>query len=206
MILSTFDVIKPSPIDLSKINLSTLHCGLFRCPLDSAAILLPELEELFESVPVDDPKQYEIDVKIHMLMKDQYPCIPNWHCDNVPRDRDGKLDYGSVDLDNPKMLLWVSDEPTTEFLLHNTNIGRVLKDHGEIAPIIANYNLETRRIPTQTWISMDQLTPHRGTKALGHTWRIFARVTHKSMAPQRPVDSMIRRHSQVYLDASTFTW
>jgi hypothetical protein len=206
MKLNTFNIVQHSPVNLHGVNLSLLPCGLFRCPLDEAPKYLPELAELFESVPVDNPSDWEIDVKIHMLMKDQYPCIPNWHCDNVPRDSDGKLRYDLVDLSAPKMLLWVSDEPTTEFLSSGTNFGRPIKSHDDLAMLINTYECDRVKIPSQTWIEMDQLTPHRGTKSLNHTWRIFVRVTHKSLAPQRPVDSIIRRHCQVYLDAATFSW
>lgn len=205
MKLTTFNIVKKTDFNYSAINLSLLPCGLFRCPLDQAVLKMPELKELFDSAPVADLENWEIDVKIHMLMKGQYPCIPNWHCDNVPRI-DGKLQYANIDESAPDMLLWVSDSPLTEFLANDVNIGRVLKDHGEIAPLISNYELETKRIPAETWISMKQNTPHRGTVAEGHTWRIFARLTHKSISPVRPVDDVIRRHCQVYLDATTFTW
>lgn len=203
-ILSTFRNVKEAKIDLSKVDLSNLPCGLFRAPLEQAEQLLPELKELYDSVPVTNPKEWEIDVKIHMLMKDQYPCIPNWHCDYVPRV-DGKLRYDLVDLTNPPMYLWVSDEPTTEFIDANYSV-EGLKDHGDIAKIINEYGIGTVKIPSQTWISMNQLTAHRGTKAQRYGWRIFARLVHNSMVPQRPLNSFIRRHCQVYLDAETFTW
>lgn len=205
MRLTTFKVVKHAPIDLNAINLSLLPCGLFRCNLADAHIMLPELKALYESAPVDNPEEWEIDVKIHMLMKDQYPCIPNWHCDNVPRV-DGKVRYDMVDSLKPPMYLWVSDEPTTEFFRYDTEVGRPLQDHGGISPLINEYAIETTRIPSMTWVSLDQLTPHRGTASKSYTWRVFARLTHRSIAPVRSVDSVIRRHAQVYLDAEKFTW
>lgn len=205
MKLNTFDIVKQTSIDLTNVNLSVLPCGLFRCPLDRAESFIPELKELYDSSPVDDPENWELDLKIHMLMKDQYPCIPNWHCDNVPRV-DGKTRYDLIDYNSPKMYLWVSDEPTTEFLKYSQEVGTIIEDHGDIHPLVNEYQMETTKIPSQTWISMDQCTPHRGTKSKIYTWRIFARLTHKSIAPVRPVDSIIRRHCQVYLDANTFTW
>lgn len=205
MKLSTFTVVKKTNFWFDHINLSVLPCGLFRCPLNEAEAVLPELAELYKSTPVTDPENWELDLKIHMLMKDQYPCIPNWHCDNVPREN-GKLRYDLIDPNAPDMYLWVSDSPLTEFLLHDTNIGRTLNDHSEISPLIDEYKLDTTYIPAATWVSMKQNTPHRGTVAQGHTWRIFARLTHKSIAPARPVDSIVRRHSQVYLDSNSFTW
>lgn len=205
MKLSTFTIVKKTDFSIDNINLSVLPCGLFRCPLNEAQFKMPALKELYDSAPVTDPENWELDVKIHMLMKDQYPCIPNWHCDNVPRI-DGKLQYDKIDPAVPDMYLWVSDSPLTEFLAHDTNIGRTLKDHSEIAPLISEYKLDTVTIPAATWVSMRQNTPHRGTAATGHTWRVFARLTHKSISPARPVDDVIRRHCQVYLDSTNFTW
>lgn len=43
---------------------------------------MPDLKPLFDSCPIKDGV---IDVKIHMLMPNQYPCIPNWHYDLVPQ-------------------------------------------------------------------------------------------------------------------------
>lgn len=205
MKLTSFTPVLHAPIDLSKINLSDLPCGLFRCPLNEAKDKLPELAELYASAPVTDPENWELDIKIHMLMKDQYPCIPNWHCDNVPRVN-GKLRYDlTTYCCEPLMYLWVSDEPTTEFFKYPTEVGRTLDSHGDIAPLVAEYNIETVKVPPMTWVSFDQRTPHRGTASANYTWRVFARLTHKSIAPVRSAE-VIRRHCQVYLDASNFTW
>lgn len=48
--------------------------------------------------------------------------------------------------------------------------------------------------------------PHRGMKSEKNQWRIFARLTHKSILPTRQQTSILRKHSQVYLDASEFSW
>lgn len=45
---------------------------------------MPDLHEVLNTFP-DEPTVFTWDVKIHMLMPNQYPCIPNWHFDNVPR-------------------------------------------------------------------------------------------------------------------------
>ena len=49
-------------------------------------------------------------------------------------------------------------------------------------------------------------TPHRGTQATENVWRVFVRLTHKSITPVSPVTNYIRRHCQVYLDPTTFSW
>lgn len=68
-------------------------------------------------------------------------------------------------------------------------------------------DLKLEKIPAQTWISMDQRTPHRGTLSDKNQWRVFVRLTHKSITPVRPVaNDYVRRHCQVYLNPETFSW
>lgn len=203
--LHTFSAERHTNLFYSPEKLQQLPCGLFRCPLDQAYRLMPELSELYDSAPVFDFTQWELDIKIHMLMKDQYPAIPNWHCDNVPRT-DGITQYGAIDNSLPPMLLWVSGGPRTEFLTHDECIPEIPTCHSGLAGMIKARNFSTTLIPSNTWVSMDQRTPHRGTKSEGFNWRIFARLTHRSIAPARPVLSHMRRHSQVYLNPETFSW
>lgn len=209
-------LIKETDIRFDHAALSADHCGLFRAPLHLAASFMPSMSELIASAPIATcfRDQWELDVKVHMLMKDQYPCIPNWHCDNVPRtdgtrydlvgSHDGTFDYGAG-RDIP-MYLWVSDEPTTEFLDEELEVPEVPQSHAEVAFDMENWVPRKQRIRANAWYSMDQRTPHRGRAATEGGWRVFARLTHKSIAPSRPVASVIRRHAQVYLEANHFTW
>lgn len=201
----TFHTIAETNIAVPQDMLQRLSCGLFRCPLPLAYDLMPELQALYDSAPVRDPSQWELDLKIHMLMKDQYPCIPNWHCDNVPRIG-GRVDYSHTSSTAPPMLLWVSDGPETEFLEHMLFLDKEPEGHRELAEAIRESGVGVRKITPQTWISMDQRTPHRGTQATKDGWRVFARLTHNSITPDRPVLSHHRRHCQVYLDATAFEW
>lgn len=211
MKFKSFGVVKKTNIDLTSINLGDLYCGLFRCPLVLAESYIPELKELYDSAPVENKEEWELDLKIHMLMKDQYPCIPNWHCDNVPRV-EGETRYDLIKEGTPSMYLWLSDNPTTQFL--NQEYLWEFEDvtsHDVLAKKIMEHkdNIERnvfKSAPPQTWISIDQTTPHRGTIALENGWRVFARLTHKSITPVRPVNNYIRRHCQVYLNANTFSW
>lgn len=204
MIFDTFEEVRQTNIDMSEINFGDQYCGLFRCPLEQAAGLMPAFTELFESAPVDNPKDWEIDLKVHMLMANQFPCLPNWHCDNVPR-YDGITNYSKIKEDNPKMLLWVSGMPCTEFLKKATEMPTPLS-HADLAETIMSKGYDTVRIAGQTWVAMSQKTPHRGCKAEEPTWRVFARLTHNSIAPVRPKGQYIRRHCQVYLDPTSFSW
>lgn len=197
-------VVSHTNLNFPQSVLELLGCGLFRCPLPLAYELMPELSALYDSAPVKNPEHWELDLKIHMLMKDQYPCIPNWHCDNVPRDETGVCRYDRLTRSAPRMLLWVSDGPLTEFLKNPLVTMDTPQGHNDLAGRLKG--LETQFIQPETWTSMDQRTPHRGTQAQSDGWRVFARLTHNSITPDRPVRSYIRRHCQVYLDVTQFEW
>src|SRR3546814_568198 len=82
-------LVKETSISFNQTVLEIGHCGLFRAPLHLSEGLMPQMAELVRSAPVQDPQNWELDIKVHMLMPGQFPCIPNWHCDNVPRDESG---------------------------------------------------------------------------------------------------------------------
>src|ERR1043165_6671364 len=98
---------KPSDIDWSK-----QHCGVRQAHYKDVIRLMPDLEELIGSFP-DDPENFAFDVKVHMLMPGQFPCIPNWHYDLVPRENGVQR----FDLCDPKLPMypWVSNAPLTQF-------------------------------------------------------------------------------------------
>lgn len=172
-------------------------CGLFHCPLDWARLLLPH------SVPWDTlphevrekehavipSSRYVVDVKVHKLMPEQWPCIPNWHYDFIPRDPDTlQEDFSKVD-PSAVMWMWLSGGPYTEFR-------------------------DGREVPAHTWIPFTQKDEHRGTPAQYHSWRTFVRLTpiHLMRAGlpgeiiPAPPDQWVRRHAQVYLDAEKYRW
>tara|TARA_R110000851_G_scaffold145703_1_gene285284 strand:- start:101 stop:763 length:663 start_codon:yes stop_codon:yes gene_type:complete len=220
MKLNTFKIISKTEDTygtgiLDNVNLSNQYCGLFRCPLEESYKLLPDLTDLFNDAndmllnEGHNPDEWEMDLKIHMLMKDNFPCIPNIHSDNVPRV-EGKTRYDLIEKNTPPMYLWLSSNPTTEFLANSWNTkGFIPETHGELAEYVRDQfskGLGMKPAPAQTWISFDQQTPHRGTQAQENTWRVFVRLTHNSITPVRPVDNYIRRHCQVYLNPETFSW
>lgn len=185
-------------------ELSTGFCGIHRGSLDDVREHTPHLLKILEDAPVD-LDEYEIDIKVHMLMKGQFPCIPNWRCDNVPRIDTGELAYDQVIPNQRPMLLWVSGSPTTEFLSNDLELPDI-ETHGELASFLQVYTTNykgvfkpTSNIPERTWVTMDQMTPHRGTAATKPCWRVFVRLTPKEIVTARPVLSNIRRHCQVYL-------
>ena len=205
-------------IDESTLSKST--CGLFRASIREAYELMPELSEVFQSfedISVVSPYNYDIDVKIHMLMPGQYPCIPNWHCDNVPRNEMKALEYSKVNVDPlDDMFIWISNGPHTEFLAEDIPVKNMElpKDHGDLSKYMSELKgIEKgsdkqifRSLPEQQWARFNQLAPHRGVASTHHQWRIFVRATPSHIYPQRSIVSKVRRHSQVYLNAEEFTW
>lgn len=212
-ILNTYsEVGLPTNVHIPVEILNNLPNGLFRATYEETQILVPEFGEVTRTIPIDNKDDYVYDVKLHMLMPNQYPCIPNWHCDNVPRDATNALDYTKANT-IPDMYLWVSGTPCTEFLAKDWVIDQLPTSHIDLAATIseklnrASGDVQmTKFIKPQQWIKMNALTPHRGTISSEYTWRIFVRATHKSVVPIRTTISPIRRHSQVYLDSANFGW
>lgn len=158
------------------IDWSKQHCGVHHGTYEKTLELMPDLKEVLETFPYD-PKNFMWDVKVHMLFPGQYPCIPNWHCDFVPRVN-GIQQYNLVDTTKP-MYLWVSGAPLTQF------------KHGFAQP--------------QKWIRFTQLDEHRGMPACDFLWRGFIRAVHIDIC-KPSTENNLRRHCQVYLNADTYQW
>jgi len=159
-------------------------CGIYRAPLPECYGLMPELKPLLDdfrremAVRGHNPNDYIIDVKVHMLMPGQYPCIPGWHLDMVPRDKDNNQLMSKTCMDD--MYMWVSGEPLPEF--------------------------KEQFIKVQRWLGFTQWDWHRGTVAKEHGWRGFFRACPKGILQAASKHQWMRRHSQVYLDAENFKW
>lgn len=162
------------------INWKNQHCGVHQASFVQLSELMPDLISMISETFPEDPSDFTWDVKVHMLMPGQFPCIPNWHYDNVPRVNNVQ-DFEKVQKDKP-MYLWLSGEPLTEF----RKTGKVLE---------------------KSWVKFTQCDEHRGTQSDDFTWRGFIRATHKDILPANKAGTNpLRRHSQVYLDSSNFSW
>jgi hypothetical protein len=165
------------------VDWSQQHNGVHRASWDDLCYFMPDVAIMVSKDFPENPDDFTWDVKVHMLMPAQWPCIPNWHYDNVPRVNNVQ-DWGLVRLDLP-MYLWVSGEPLTEF-----------RKDGVVT-----------RIQAGEWKRFTQADEHRGTRCETFTWRGFIRATHKDIMPANPRGpAVVRRHSQVYLDVSNFAW
>jgi len=173
---------------IASIDWTKSHCGIMLSTLDQARDLMPELNPIIDSIIPHlqyNQHEYLIDCKVHMLMPGEYPCIPNWHCDFVPRDQDNRPQRSEI-RDTDMMYIWVSGPPYTEFKTH----------HGKI---------ETDEI---TWTRFNQRDVHRGTISEIHTWRSFVRLIPRWFRHTSTFNTgQVRRHSQVYIEnPDKFTW
>lgn len=171
---------------MHEIDWSKSHNGVMLCTIEETKKLMPEVSPILDEVipMLELPEQeYLVDVKIHMLMPNQYPCIPNWHCDFLPRDENGKRLRQKV---SPlKMYMWISGAPFTEY---KDKSGSYFKE-------------------PQKWHEFTQFDLHRGTMSKEHTWRCFIRLIPRCFKhPNTKNSGQIRRHTQVYLDSQRFKW
>lgn len=161
---------------MNKIDWSKSHCGIHQAPYNKIEILMPEVMPILQSFP-DNHEDFTWDIKVHMLMPNQYPCIPGWHTDNVPRIN-GIQRY---DLIKPllPMYAWISGHPLTQF------------KHGFLQ--------------AEKWHRFTQIDEHKGTASSDFTWRCFIRATHFDIQKPKKSD-FLRRHCQVYLDSEKYQW
>lgn len=137
---------------------------------------MPDLSEILFTFP-DKHEDFTWDVKVHMLMPRQFPCMPGWHTDFVPRVN-GIQRFDLCKLDLP-MYVWVSGAPLTEF------------KHGFLTP--------------KKWHRFNQADEHRGCMSDSFTWRAFIRGIHKDILPPKEAD-YLRRHTQVYIVDNNYQW
>lgn len=165
---------------MKDIDWTKQHCGVHRASWKQLQDSMPDVAHLIAKAFPERVNDFTWDVKVHMLMPNQFPCIPNWHFDNIPRVNNAQ-DWNQVKTHLP-MYLYISGAPLTEFR-------------------------ETGIIPAQQWVRFTQKDEHRGTMSKDFQWRGFIRATHKDILPANPAGTDVtRRHSQVYLDSNNFSW
>lgn len=170
-----------------KIDWSKQNCGVMLCTFDKTVEYMPDVEGLLNELKptLDLPEdEYLVDVKVHMLMPKQFPCIPNWHRDFLPRDENLKRNPRGVT--GEKMYMWISGEPLT---LYRDSSGKEYEK------------------PANKWSSFTQNDLHRGQECAIHTWRGFIRVIPKKFVHGHTTNIGERRiHTQVYLNSNKFSW
>lgn len=169
------------PIFVPQEKIMSMHCGVYQTSYEVTSKLMPEVKHIIDfAVPYlqYDIDKYIIDVKVHMLMPKQYPCIPNWHFDFIPRGKKGQKLKNKIK-PTEMMYLYISGDPLPEWEGFNQQKGR--------------------------WASFTQTDIHRGTISYDHQWRLFIRLVPRTIYNPGILGGL-RRHTQVYLDANSFEW
>lgn len=169
-------------------QIKQMHNGLIAATANHVAELMPAvvplIQDFFSFAEGQEDMRgitYRFDVKVHMLMPKQFPCIPGWHCDFVPRDESGTKRPEWIDNEAPPMAILLSGPPFTEWA-----------DGTQMQP--------------WTWKKFDQRMLHRGTEADAFGWRLFVRAVPSRLVPHAVKKiAGLRRHSQVYIDKD-FEW
>lgn len=153
-----------------------MGCGVHQAPYREMVRIMPSLKSIVDQLP-ERPEDFTWDVKIHMLMPKQFPCIPDWHRDFVPRTGGIQRPERANSL---PMYMWLSGPPLTEFRGGFIQAGQ--------------------------WVKFSALDEHRGTAASDFCWRGMIRAVHSDALPPKKPGPWERRHCQVYLDSKDYNW
>jgi hypothetical protein len=178
---------------------------LYRADVPFALQQVPMLWGFIKSLPVNpfDFKYQSLDVKVAMLKKGWWPCIPGWHCDDFYRPTGDQPDVANLSKHNSQHFMVVfGDSSLTEFAAPGSVV--------ELSPVAsagqtfygyANANLESNgilraAIRPNCIYGFDSMTFHRGMAATHDGWRAFVRLT---LGSEREPKNEIRRQVQVYV-------
>lgn len=202
-------------------NLSSYNNGqiknepmLFSCDLDTACKLGGDLTNDFINNLNDKFKNSNdliIDSRVHMLMKNWFPCIPGFHHDDVPREREDKQpNYINPSYKAEHAMALIGNCCPTEFAVGESEFPEI--PLGEICykiwhPIviekIKTNELKSVSAPDNKMIYFDWQTWHQGIKAQKDGWRFFIRAT---INTGRKPSNELRRQVQVYLENPMEGW
>ena len=201
---------KVSAFSQDKIKIEPM---LWQCDREHAEKFGGEITKLFlDSLP-DRWKSSEIrvDSRVHMLMPGFYPCIPGFHHDDVPREReDGQPNYTNPSYKAEHVMAIFGDASITEFAIGESNFPDV--PLGEkyyrvwnklVEEKLKSKELDLFKIPPNHLIFFDWNSWHRGVAAHKNGWRFFIRATKNSL--EKPKNEK-RTQVQVYMDELTMGW
>ena len=196
--------------DMIKHETMFFNCDLKFAYKNGGAITKSFIENLPSNWLLDD---VVFDSRVHMLMKDWYPCIPGWHHDDVPRTNGGQPDYENQSYFSEHILGVVnSDICPTKFALGDAYMppvedGEIVyeKWHNVVESEIREGVLRSVDVYDRTLIYFDCNTFHTGQKALADGWRWFGRVS-KNTDRVKKITNEIRVNAQVYLEFPTKGW
>ncbi len=151
-----------------------------------------------------------VDSRVHMLMKDWYPCIPGWHHDDVPRSTTtGQPNYITPEYHSEHLLGLVNADVcptrfiTTPVEVSAPDVNKTIYEqwHKEIeAQKYESYETESGLM-----YEFDCNTFHSGQKAVKNGWRWFIRLS-RNTDRQNNITNEIRKQVQVYLENPIMGW
>ena len=152
-----------------------------------------------------------IDSRVHMLMENWWPCIPGFHCDDVPRTLpDNQPNHFDPSYkSNHAMFLINGDICPTEFAigqgkLEDIKEGKYYKEwHPQILQMLRAGTLQSLSAPSNKIIYFNWQSWHQGTKAVRAGWRFFIRA---SINTERKPTNEVRRQVQVYMENPVEGW
>ena len=145
-------------------------------------------------------------------MPNWFPCIPGFHHDDVPRDRnDGQPEYDNPSYRSNHAIALVNAEiAPTQFALGTAQFskpknGEVFYEvwHKEVEELLKMGKLKSFSAPNQTIVYFDDRTWHQGTPAISGGWRWFGRL---SWNTKRIPTNEFRKQVQVYLTNPMQGW
>lgn len=162
--------------------------------------LLDRLDYLPDLMNLNPDLNIVIDTRVTMTFPGQYPSIPGWHCDDVPRaDKYSQPDFSRTDSDVNHFLLIFSDNDDvsrTEFAIEPFSLK--LSDENVYTDLdrqVRNFDqLKTYHVDQGELIKFSQRDVHRATPTKVAGWRYFIRISFTHRRPQNE----IRRQVQVY--------
>lgn len=153
-----------------------------------------------------------IDSRVHMLMPGWYPCIPGYHHDDVPREReDGQPNYHNPSYKAKHCMMLINGGiAPTKFALGKATFSDIplgekyYKEwHKDVEMLIRSRWLKEYDAESNKLIYFDWQTWHKGVQAVKGGWRFFIRATINT--GRKPVNE-VRKQVQVYLENPMEGW
>lgn len=186
----------------------------FNCDLDFAYKHGNAITRSFiDALPIEWQQENVVfDSRVHMLMKDWYPCIPGFHHDDVYRPNNAQPDYDNLKYKSSHIMGMVNaDVCPTQFAIGTSDFEKV--DEGNIYKVwhdvvveqLKDGTLQSEKAKDRTLYEFDWQSWHTGTNAVSNGWRWFGRVS-KNTDRTKHITNEIRRQAQVYMSNLTEGW
>jgi hypothetical protein len=161
----------------------------------------PITKEFLRRSPL--PQSSIIDVRVHHLQAGQYPAIPGYHLDWIPRkDKGANPDMSRIPGARHVVMI-IGLGSLTKFLAEEVTWDLPdEKPFERTTRYIEKYELPTWSVSNGQMVQFTSRDWHTATAATGPEWRLFIRA---SEVDRRPANE-IRNFSQVYIPTQEASW